>query len=212
MLSACASPQLPVCDVDGPPLHAWIVDYGLHTEIVIPASQLEGGLAPFRALFPSARTLSFGFGKADFFTLREPGVLDYAAGIVPGPGDMRVIPLGEEPQTVYNTPIIRIPLSPAERSRLDGFIGASFARNTSGGPITAPGDDGTGGRFFAATPGYSLGYTCNAWTVDALYRSGLPVATGSLFSGSAMRQVARISGACTYAPKLSGKGSAPSPP
>ena len=85
LLTSCSPPTLPICDAAPPQLQAWIADYGFHTEIVIPAAQLNGGLAPFRTLFPAARTISFGFGKADFFTLRDPGLLDFAAGIVPRP-------------------------------------------------------------------------------------------------------------------------------
>ena len=196
LLTACGAPTLPPCDVAPPPLQAWIVDYGFHTEIVIPATQLEGGLAPFRTLFPAARTVSFGFGKASFFTLRDPGLLDFATGIVPGRADIRVIPLPDEPQNLYTTLVARLPLTPAEWSQLQGFITASFARTPAGSPIPAPGDDGTGGRFFAAAAGYSLAYTCNTWTVDALSHAGLSVDTGALLSGSAMRQVAHVTGAC----------------
>lgn len=195
LLTSCGPPTLPICDT-APQLQVSIVDYGFHTEIVIPASQLNGSLALFRALFPAARTISFGFGKANFFTLRDPGFLDFASGIIPGPADIRVIPLRDEPQNLYTTPITRIPLTPAEWSQLESFISASFARTPSGTPIPALGEDGTGGRFFAATSGYSLAYTCNTWTVGALSYSGLHVETGALFAGSAMRQVAHVTGAC----------------
>ena len=196
LLTSCGLPNLPICDIAPPQSHAWIVDYGFHTEIVVPATQLDGTLASFRTVFPAARTISFGFGKADFFTVRDPGLLDYAAGTIPGPADIRVIPLRDEPQNLYTTPIIRIALTPAEWSQLESFISASFARTPSGTPIPAAGDDGTGGRFFVATSGYSLAYTCNTWTVDALHHSGLHVQTGAIFAGSAMRQVAHITGAC----------------
>lgn len=196
LLTACGAPALPTCDLPPPRLLAWIVDYGFHTEIIIPAAQLDGALAPFRTLFPAARTISFGFGKADFFTLRDPGLLDFASGTIPGRADIRVIPLRDEPQNLYKSPIARIPLTPAEWSQLEGFLIASFARTPSGTPIPALGDDGTGGRFYAATSGYSLAYTCNAWTVDALSHASLRVETGAILSGTAMRQVAHITGAC----------------
>ena len=197
LLTSCGGPTLPICIEPPPGLLAWVVDYGFHTEIVVPAAQLDGALASVRTLFPAARTLSFGFGKASFFTLRDPRVLDYVAGTIPGPADIRVIPLRDEPQNLYTTPITRILLAAGEWSQLQGFIAASFARTASGTLISAYGDDGTGGRFFAAASGYSLVYTCNAWTVDALHHAGLRVETGALFSGTAMRQVAHVIGACT---------------
>lgn len=196
LLSSCGVPAFPACDPAAPRLEAWIVDYGFHTEIVIPAIQIEDTLAPFRSLFPAARTISFGFGKASFFTLRDPGFLDYASGIIPGPAYMRVIPLRDEPQNLYTSPLARIPLTPAEWSQLERLIAASFARTPAGTPIPVAGNDGTGGRFFAASSGYSLAYTCNTWTVDALHHSGLHVETGAILAGTAMRQVAHINGAC----------------
>ena len=197
LVTSCGAPPLPTCDPAPPPLQAWIVDYGFHTEIVFPASQLDGPLGPFRALFPAARTISFGFGKASFFTLRDPGLLDFAVGAIPGRADIRVIPLRDEPQNVYTSPITRIPLTPAEWSQLERFIADAFARAPSGSPIPAPGEDGTGGRFFAANAGYSLAYTCNTWTVDALSHASLSVEPGALLAGGAMRQVAHITGACS---------------
>ena len=196
LLTSCGPTSLLNCDITTPQLHVWIVDFGFHTEIVIPASQLDGKLASFRTLFPGVRTISFGFGKADFFTRRDPGFLDFVAGTIPGPADIRVIPLRDEPQNLYRTPIIRIPLTSAEWSQLESFITASFARTPSGTFIPALGNDGTGGRFFAATSGYSLAYTCNTWTVDALHHAGLHIEANSLIAGSAMRQVAHITGAC----------------
>lgn len=196
LMTSCGSPTLPICDAGPPQLQAWIVDYGFHTEIVLPSTQLNGALAPFRTLFPAARTISFGFGKANFFTLRDPGLLDFAAGVIPGRADIRVIPLRDEPQNLYKSPVTRIPLTPAEWSQLESFLTASFARTPSGAPLPALADDGTGGRFFAAASGYSLTYTCNTWTVDALDHAGLHVETGALFAGSAMRQVAHVTGAC----------------
>ena len=196
LLTACGAPTLPICDPVPPQLQAWVVNYGFHTEIVIPATQLDGTLAPFRALFPAARTISFGFGKTSFFILSDPGLLDFASGMIPGRASIRVIPLRDEPQNLYKSQITRIPLTQVEWSHLESFITDAFVRTSSGAPVPASGDDGTGGRFYAATSGYSLAYTCNAWTVDALNHASLQVETGALFAGSAMRQVAHITGAC----------------
>ena len=196
LLAACGLPALPACEEATPPLRAWIVDYGWHTEIVLPAAQLAGPLAPFRTLFPAARTISFGFGKASFFTVRDPGFGDYAAGIIPGPADMRVIPLRDDPQNLYASPVARIPLTSAEWPQLERFIAASFARTSAGALIPVSANDGTGGRFFAAVAGYSLAYTCNAWTVDALHQSGLHVELGAVLASGVMRQVAHIRASC----------------
>ena len=174
---------------------AWVVDYGWHTEIIVPAAQIHPPLALFRGMFPAASTLSFGFGKQSFMTLAQPGFTDLLAGTVPGPATIRVTPLPADPAAIYASPVIRIPLTAPEWASLSAFLWRSFAHNSINSLVPIPAEDPTG-RFFAATSGYSLAYTCNAWTIDALHQSGLPVAGFVVRSSGAMDQVGTITGAC----------------
>jgi hypothetical protein len=174
----------------------WLIDYGWHTEIIVPADQVTGPLAPVRAMFPSARTLSFGFGKQSFMTLANPGVFDLLAGTIPGAATLRVIPLPTDPAQYYRSPITQITLTPAEWAALSDFLWRSFAHAPDGTLIPVPAEPGTGGQYFAATHGYSLAYTCNTWSIDSLSHAGLPTSGSVVFSGSAMRQAALLQGAC----------------
>ena len=199
LVAACAGPPaLPACEPGvATAFPVWMVDYGWHTELVIPVGPITGPLAPIAALFPGARTLSFGFGKRSFITLSDPGLLDFAAGAVPGAGAIRIIGLNAEPGRIYGR-VTQIPLTEPVWTRLTGFLSRSIARGPSGAPIPVMPEPGypAAGRFFAATPGYSLAYTCNAWSVDALHTAGLAVAGTVIFAGGAMHEAATIRNAC----------------
>ena len=193
-MSGCAAPVLPLCGLDPPGAVAWVVDHGWHTEIAIPAGQATGPLAVFRTMFPGAQTLSFGFGKRDFMTRADIGLSDLAAGVIPGAGTVRVS-VQADPAQPRPAPTIQVPLTAGEWAALSGFLWASAAQ--PGGnlaPVAA--EPGVVGRFFASMSGYSLAYTCNAWTVDGLRQAGFEVGGPVVFPGGAMREAASIPGAC----------------
>lgn len=195
LASGCAAPLLPPCGLAAPPgFVAWVVDHGYHTEIAIPAGQATGPLAALRAMFPDAQTLSFGFGKQDFMTQASTGLADLVAGILPGAGTVRVS-VQADPAQARATPTIQVPLSAAEWAALSGFLWASVSQ-PDGSLVPVMAEPGVVGRFFASVTGYSLAYTCNTWTVDALQRTGFEVGGPVVFSGGAMREAATISAAC----------------
>jgi hypothetical protein len=196
LMNACAAPVPPACTAapDGPVV--WVVDYGWHTELVVPAELASGPLDLFRRMFPAARTLSFGFGKTSFMTLPHPGFADFLLGAIPGQATVRVIPLSAEPGRIYTSPVTRVPLTPTQWDALAGFLWHSFRHGTDGRLLPIPANDETGGRFFQASPGYSLAYTCNAWTIDALHQAGLPVPGHVVLASGTMDQVAHLQGAC----------------
>ncbi len=196
----CTAPSPPACTAGPEAPLVWIVDYGWHTELVVPADQATGQLDLFRRMFPGARTLSFGFGKTSFMTRAHPGFGDFVLGAIPGDGTVRVIPLNAEPGQIYTSPVTRVALSPSEWDALAGFLWRSFRHGPGGNPIPIAANDETGGRFFQASPGYSLAYTCNAWTVDALKQAGLPIPGHAVLASGAMGEVARLQGACAAVP------------
>jgi len=134
-LAGCATPVLPVCSPPVSPLvsllaspgtEAWVANYGWHTEIILPASVLTGGLAPLRT--PGAVALSFGFGKTDFITVASPGVTDFALGTIPGPAIVRVLTLRTSPPRSTGSPLVRVTLSRDGLARLQTFLSEAIAR------------------------------------------------------------------------------------
>ena len=190
LLAACATaPILPDCPPDPPAHIAWITNYGWHTEIVIPAAQATGPLAVLRSPAPWAQTLSFGFGKRTFFTLEEPGLADFVDGAIPGPAALRLTTLRT---AAHAGQTIQLPLTPAQAEALSDGLWRSLATPT---PFLV--DPAHAYTFYDATRGYSLAYTCNAWTADTLAHAGLPIAEQPLRASSTMRAAARLPGACT---------------
>ena len=202
-LAGCATPVLPVCSppvsppvslIASPGTEAWVANYGWHTEIILPASVLTGGLAPLRT--PGAVALSFGFGKTDFITVASPGVTDFALGTIPGPAIVRVLTLRTPPPRSTGSPLVRVTLSRDGLARLQTFLSEAIARGADGLPVVAAPSPDADTRFYAASYGYSLAYTCNSWAADGLGRAGLPMEFGVVFAGGVMRGVARVDGAC----------------
>jgi hypothetical protein len=193
-LAGCATlPPAPVCHPDAGP-YAWVLERSWHTEIALPTSLIAGPLAPLSAAYPGAETLVFGFGKRSWMLAEADGeLLATLAGPFPGEGVMQVIPLRGSPAEAFPTAatILRIPLSPAQFAALEASLAESF------GPRFETVRVFPGSRFFAASHGYSLGYTCNGWTADRLERAGLAIrAAGVKLTGGVMRQAARLPGAC----------------
>ncbi len=195
LLAGCAVPTPTPCIAPEPALVAWVANYGWHTEIIVPAAGLTGPLAPFRT--PGTTALSFGFGKLDFFVLPNPGLTDFVGGTVPGPAAVRVVTLHVAPARSTSSPLTRLPLTAESLRALQAFLLAAIVRAPDGTPVIAAAPPDADTKFYAATHGYSLAYTCNAWVADGLDQSGLPMAFGIEFSGGVMASVARINGACS---------------
>ncbi len=197
LLAACGSAPVlaPCAPAIGPgDTVAWIANYGWHTEIILAASALTGPLAQFNS--PGATAVSFGFGKRDFMTKPAPGVGDFALGTIPGPATVRAVTLHVSPPRSTGSPMARLPLSEPALATLRQFVSDAIARGPDGTPIVvaAPPDADT--RFYGATRGYALVYTCNSWVADGLERAGEPMEFGIVFADGVMENVARIRGAC----------------
>jgi hypothetical protein len=170
-----------------------VVDHGWHTDIGFPASELSGPAVAFARAFPGARSLLFGFGKRTFFTARVDSWREYLLGPIPGPAAILVTGLSVTPEAAYRptaTVVLRLP--PGGAAALSGFLWRSFARDITGRPrLIARGPD-AGSLFYAAKATYSLGYTCNAWTADALRAAGTGLTpAGVVFAGQVMRRARR---------------------
>ena len=192
-VASCALPVLRPCD-DPADVIAWVADYGWHTEIIVPVTALTGPLAGFRTAGMTA--LSFGFGKLDFITVPSPGLGDFVAGAVPGRASVRLQTLHVPPARSTGSPVVRVPLNPASLAALQGFLSAAIARAPDGSPVVAAPPPDADTRFYAATSGYSLAYTCNSWAADGLRQAGLPMDFGIVSAGGVMAGIARIRGSC----------------
>ena len=193
-LAGCATPSLVACGPAVARPAVFVANYGWHTEIIMPAMYLTGPLAVLRS--PGTTALSFGFGKLDFFTVPDPAFGDFVRGTIPGPAAIRVVTLRVPPAVSSGSPVARLPLTEAGLATLQQFLAGAIARGPDGAPRTAfpPPDADT--RFYAATSGYSLAYTCNSWVADGLDQAGARMGFGIVLSDGVMASVARVGGAC----------------
>jgi hypothetical protein len=157
----------------------------------LPASDLVGGLAAFRRVYPGAEAVMFGYGKRTFMTARTDGLSEYLLGPFPGPGVIETVGLRDLPPDSYGDEgMVALRLPPGGAARLAGFIWQDLARDRFGGPkLLGPGFY-PGSRFYASVSAYNPAHTCNTWLMQALAAAGLPV-SGSfvVFSGQAVARV-----------------------
>ncbi|MBY0337960.1 MAG: DUF2459 domain-containing protein [Acetobacteraceae bacterium] len=190
LLPACAAtlPERDCGPAEGPV--AWVTEREWHTEI---------GLTPERAppafRVPGAASVAFGFGKRDFMLTGGP--LQWIAGPLPGPAVIQVTALRLDPAAAMpEGRTIRLPLTEAGAAGLARFIAGSF-RPGPDGEAAPPIAWVRGSAFHDAARPYTLAYTCNSWTADALRAAGLPVRPeGVVLTGGVMRQAAAVPGAC----------------
>jgi hypothetical protein len=174
LLGACALPRLggaPAACPQGDRFHLFAADW--HTEIIVPGDWLP----ELQPLGPGVPWIALGFGQRDFFMAERPGVAEALAATVPSPAVIRAQFLSAVPISRGDVEVLALRGS---RAGLAGFLAAAFARDGEG-RLAPPVQSGLPGRaFLPAARRYSLAYTCNTWTADALAAAGLPVSSRSV--------------------------------
>lgn len=151
----------------------FLADHGWHTEV----------LAPHEA----GHLVSWGFGARAFFTSPNPGLPEFLAALTPGPAAIVATP--ESPPSGA----VALPVGEVGLLALWRFFQGELERDADGRAIVVAPGFRPGGVFFAARRPYSLAYTCNSWTMDALAAAGLPVRSrGTLTAADAMAQALRV--------------------
>lgn len=169
-----------------------VVVRGWHTDIGLPASALDGRLAPLRDVFPGSAWLVFGIGERSFLVKPDAGLVDMLTALLPNPSAMLVTGLNQSPEHAFAAvgETTLLPVSRGGLDRLVAFIESSFEYDGPAGPRLLSYGPYPGSLFYYATPTYSGLYTCNTWTADALGVAGLPVrASGTLFASDIARQI-----------------------
>ncbi|MBS7810975.1 DUF2459 domain-containing protein [Roseococcus pinisoli] len=191
-LSACATlPEPAACTAATGHPAIWVVERSWHTEIGIPAA----AMGSFATVFPGAAALMFGFGKRNFMISPARGFAEWLAGPFPGPAVMQVTALNVLPPEAFDAPMIALPATSAALEGLVAALWRSFAPGPQGEPVFL--NLVQGSAFYEAARGYSLAYTCNAWTAEMLTAAGFPVhAEPAMLPGAVMRQLLPLAGTC----------------
>ncbi|MBB2205273.1 DUF2459 domain-containing protein [Gluconacetobacter takamatsuzukensis] len=200
LLACCADghrpPACPAGDMPGDRTMIYLVDRGWHTEIGVPVAALSGKLAIYRAIFPGAQTVLFGYGKKTFFTAPASSVEEYLIGPFPGPAVVQVFAMTTTPDRAYDPDdVVVLPMCHEEAERLSAFIGDDLEMGRDGRPRLVAVGHGPESLFYAARSRYTLFHTCNGWVAQALGQAGLPVSDGGVvFAGQVMARGARAAG------------------
>lgn len=168
----------------------YLATNGYHTGLVLPAS--EAGVDWLQRARPehlpdpqlTGRWLLFGWGDRDFYlntpTWKEFTPRTALIAITGSGGSLMHIDHIDRPEDAVTIRPIR--LRPHEYRRLVAYIDASFVPGGAPLPGYGPRD-----VFYPANGRYSLFYTCNSWTADALAAAGVRVGLWTPFEGGVMR-------------------------
>ena len=199
LVNGCAAGRL----VDAPPQlptgaateTITVLDDGWHTEIVLPAADIDGPLKRLRASFPSAPLMSFSFGERRYELQEKHNALDSLIAILPGPGIVMVIGRANaKSDATLHATTLRI--SRAGMEHLVDFIWNDFQKTDVASIDMLRNAPAWNMRVYASSAAYDATYTCNTWTLEALRAAGLDTAPfGVLFASQAMAQIKRIAAA-----------------
>ncbi|MCS6782202.1 MAG: DUF2459 domain-containing protein [Gloeomargarita sp. SKYBB_i_bin120] len=169
----------PVAQETPCPIAVYLVGDLLHSDLILPRQNPYfdwGQVLPLSTITPREPAyLSFGFGEQRFY-MDAPAPLWQR-----WPDGVRAL-FWANAGIIYVNPVSRIPqhaqclgLQPAQYRQLVAYIQQSFRRDAQGRVIPLGRGHHWTGQFFQAQATYSLLFTCNHWTADALDQVGVPM-------------------------------------
>ncbi len=169
-----------------------VVDDGWHTELILPATEVESSLPEIRPWFPKAKYLVFGWGNRYYYMARRPGWLSGLDALFPSTSVMLIQGLSVNPQKVFPPDIhIRWLCIPGTGlAHMDAYLADYLQAGPKGGLRELRRGPWAYSWFFASTGTYDAFHTCNTWTAAALKFAGLPVSDkGVMLAGQVMSEV-----------------------
>ncbi|MDP6788337.1 MAG: DUF2459 domain-containing protein [Rhodospirillales bacterium] len=153
----------------------FVTSNGWHSSIVIGHGGLPGGLVPEAADFPDARFVEFGWGDAEYYPAKDPGIgMALAAALAPTPSVVHMAGYALAPARRYPTAeVLALELDGAGFGRLVAFIDAAFDRGGQGRVASSGPGLYSDSLFYPALGEFHLFNTCNTWSARALAAAGL---------------------------------------
>ena len=191
-LAACAAAPLP--PVPDGPATIYVVGRGWHTDIGLPADQVNGPLASLEGDFPGVRFMVFGFGERNYLMTRTVGPGDALSALFPSPSAVLMTALTAPPTEAFSDEqVVTLRLPRAGADRLAEAMWTALEKAPDGSARRLADGPYLGSAFYASTETYDGFHTCNTWTALLLRDAGLPVdPRGVLFVGQVMDQAAAI--------------------
>ncbi|MCI0401027.1 MAG: TIGR02117 family protein [Gammaproteobacteria bacterium] len=160
-----------------PSKYVYVIDYGLHSGIIIKKSDVPYTLLPEKDDFPKARYLEFGWGDKVFYQAKKPTLaLALQALLTPSLSVLHVHGIPSPPQQYYrSSEIATLRLSQAQFDSLVRYIDDSFERDQHGKSAFIGDGLYTDSRFYLAKGKYHAFNTCNTWTAEAIRSTRVPI-------------------------------------
>ncbi|MDA1324915.1 MAG: DUF2459 domain-containing protein [Proteobacteria bacterium] len=171
----------------------FVASNGWHSAIFISRAAIPGDANPVAADFPAALFLGFGWGDADYFPNRDPGILTLlSAALQPTPSVLHVTGLPTHPRDAFpKDEVIGLKVSADGFRALLRFINAAFSRDGAGRVIVhAPGLHSYS-TFYRATGEFHLFNNCNSWTARGLAAAGIPIDADSILRAAGLMESLR---------------------
>jgi uncharacterized protein (TIGR02117 family) len=168
--------------IKGPSTTIFVASNGWHSAIFVLRRDIAPGDLPETKDFPNALYLGFGWGDADYFPARDPGIATLiSAALWPTPAVLHVTGLRISPRDVYGEDKVEaLKISSEGVHELVAFLADSFVRHgrKRSKPI-GPGLDANS-HFYSAKGEFHLFNTCNSWTARGLVAAGVPIDADSV--------------------------------
>lgn len=192
---AGASGISPAVRSETPQETVFVASNGWHSAIFVLRKAVTRKILPEVADFPGARYIGFGWGDADYFPERDPGILAFLnAALLPTPSVIHVTGLRIHPRDAYpKDDVVALTLSQDNTEKLIRYIADTFDRRHSArANSVAPGLD-LNSRFYRARGEFHLLNTCNSWTARGLVVAGVRIdADGLVRAEELMTQVREL--------------------
>jgi uncharacterized protein (TIGR02117 family) len=153
-----------------------VTSNGWHTDIAIARADIPARRIPEAADLAGALYLHFGWGDANYYQSRDPGLGTTIGAAFPGPAVVHLAGLARRPsETFREIEEVALTLEVEQFEKLithlhDSFERAGAARVTPSGPGVYDFS-----RFYPATGEFHLFNTCNTWTARGLAAAGVAV-------------------------------------
>ncbi len=168
-----------------------VVDRGWHTDIGLPADELDYRFDTLRARFPGVRSFTFGFGQRLYVEKRHRTAFDALRALLPSEGLVLVTALNTTPAAAFGArDVYPLAVSSAGFSGIEDFVRRAMSSNAAGVPVFVRDGPYPGSAFYASRLTYDGLFTCNTWTAAALRAGGVPVTVaGVVFAGQVTGQL-----------------------
>ncbi len=188
MLMSCAAPQPVTGGTDGADAVVYVIERGWHTDIGLPATEIEGPLASVESVFPGVRFLAFGFGERQFVISRDRSVGAMLSALLPSRSLVLVTALRTGPQEAFGAGnVVRLRVGKAGLDRIAAAVWREFEGTDGDGPAPVAKGPYPGSVFYAGRDTYSAAFTCNTWTATTLRAGGVAMnGTGVVFASQVM--------------------------